>query len=64
MFMIVKAINGGSLALRVLLVLAAFALLYGCTQASSPPERQEKKGSGEQTGNEHAKEPKQEIEKE
>jgi hypothetical protein len=29
------------MAFRVLLVLAAFAVLYGCGRASSPPERQE-----------------------
>jgi hypothetical protein len=37
------------MAVRVLLVLATSAvLLYGCGQASSPPERQEKQGGVEQ----------------
>ena len=36
------------MAVRVLLVLAAFAFLYGCGQASSPAERQEKQGGVEQ----------------
>jgi hypothetical protein len=30
----------GIMAVRVLLVLVAFAVLYGCGQASSPVERQ------------------------
>jgi hypothetical protein len=38
------------MAVRVLLMLTAFAVLYGCGQASSPPERQEK-----QVGVEEAK---------
>ena len=36
------------MAVRVLLVLAAFAALYGCGQASSPVERQEKQGGMEE----------------
>jgi hypothetical protein len=32
------------MAVRVLLVLRAFAILYGCGQASSPVEEQEKQG--------------------
>lgn len=52
MFMIVKAPNQSSMAVRVLLVLAAFAVLsavlYGCDQASSPPERQEKQAGVEE----------------
>ncbi len=36
------------MAVRFLLVLAAFAILYGCDQVSSPPERQEKQGGVEQ----------------
>jgi sortase A len=50
MFMIVKALNGGSLAVRLLLVVAAFALLamLGCAQASSPPEREEKQAGIEE----------------
>jgi len=36
------------MAVRILLVLAAFAVLYGCGQASSPPERQEKQGGVEE----------------
>jgi sortase A len=47
-FMIVKAINGGSLAVGVLLVVVAFALLYGCGQASSPVEGEEERGGVEQ----------------
>ena len=31
------------MAVRVLLVLAAFAILYGCDQANSPAERQEQR---------------------
>lgn len=52
MFMIVKAPNQSSMAVRLLLVVAAFtvllAVLYGCDQASSPPERQEKQGGVEE----------------
>ena len=33
---------------RVLVVLAVFAVLYGCGQASSPVERQEKQGGVEE----------------
>src|SRR5215210_3326948 len=40
--------RGGSMAVRVLLVLAAYAVLYGCGQASSPVEKQEKKEGVEQ----------------
>lgn len=36
------------MAVRTLLVLVAFAVLYGCGQASSPVERQEKQGGVEQ----------------
>jgi hypothetical protein len=36
------------MAFRVLLVLVAFAFLYGCGQASSPAERQEEQGGVEQ----------------
>lgn len=36
------------MAVRVLLVLATFAVLYGCGQASSPVEKQEKQGGVEQ----------------
>ena len=32
------------MAVRVLVALAALGVLYGCGQASSPPERQEKQG--------------------
>lgn len=35
------------MAVRLLLVLVAFAVLYGCGQASSPVERQEKKAGAE-----------------
>jgi N-acetylglucosamine-6-sulfatase len=38
----------GILVVRVLLVLAASAVLYGCGQTSSPVERQEKKGGVEE----------------
>jgi hypothetical protein len=37
------------MAVRVMLVLAAVAILYGCAQASSPAEKQEKQGSVEET---------------
>jgi hypothetical protein len=40
--------RGGSLAFRVLLVVAAFVVLYGCGQTSSPVERQEKREGVEQ----------------
>src|SRR3712207_2637125 len=36
------------MAVRVLLVLAALGVLYGCGQASSPPERQKKQGGLEE----------------
>jgi len=36
------------MAVRVELVVAAFAVLYGCGQASTPVERQEKQGGMEQ----------------
>lgn len=36
------------MAVRVLMVLAAFTVLYGCGQASSPVEKQEKKGGVEE----------------
>jgi hypothetical protein len=39
---------GESIVVRVLLVLATFAVLYGCGEATSPVERQEKRGSVEQ----------------
>ncbi len=42
------ATRGGSMAVRVLLVLTTFAVLYGCGQASSPVEKQEKQGGVEQ----------------
>jgi hypothetical protein len=38
------------MAVRVLVVLAAFILLYGCGQASSPLEKQEKEHGAEQLG--------------
>ena len=38
------------MAFRVLLVLAALAVLYGCDQASSPIENQEKKEGAEEVG--------------
>ena len=41
--------RGENLAVRLLLALAAFAVLYGCGQTSSSVEKQEKK-----TGAEHA----------
>jgi hypothetical protein len=44
-------------AARVLLVLAALAVLYGCGQASSPVERQEKKVDVEQAEAEPPSEP-------
>jgi hypothetical protein len=47
---------GGSMTVRVLLVLAALAVLYGCGQASSPPERQEKQGGVEEVAPEEATE--------
>jgi hypothetical protein len=37
-----------SIVVRVLLVLATFAVLYGCGEATSPVERQEKQGGVEQ----------------
>lgn len=36
------------MAVRVLLMVTAFAVLYGCGQASSPAERQEKQGGVEE----------------
>jgi hypothetical protein len=43
--------RGGSMTVRGLLVLAVFAVLYSCGQASSPVEKQEKKqGDVEQAG--------------
>jgi sortase A len=65
MFMIVKAPNAGSMAVRVLLVLAAFAVLlavlYSCAQASSPPERQEKQAGVEEVGTKGKGEPSSEV---
>jgi hypothetical protein len=40
------------MAVRVLLVLTAFAVLYGCGQASSPVEKQEKQVGAEQVARE------------
>jgi hypothetical protein len=37
---------GGTVALRILLVLAAFAVLYGCAQGSSSPVEKQEKGAG------------------
>ena len=45
------------MAVRVLLVLAALAVLYGCGQASSPPERQEKQVGVEEPKPKEPKEP-------
>jgi hypothetical protein len=36
------------MAVRVLLVVSAFAVLYGCGQASSPVEKQERREGAEQ----------------
>ena len=44
------------MAFRVLWMLAAFAVLYGCGQASSPAEKQEKKQSVEEAQPEERKE--------
>jgi hypothetical protein len=44
------------MAVRILLVLAAFAVLYGCGQASSPPERQEKQRGVEESKPKEGKE--------
>jgi hypothetical protein len=44
------------MAVRVLLVLAAFGVLYGCGQASSPVERQEKQGGVEEVAPEEVTE--------
>jgi len=38
------------MAVRVLLVLTALAVLYGCSQASSPAEKRERQGSVEEAG--------------
>ena len=38
---------GANMAVRTLLVLAVFAMFYGCGQSSSPPEQGEKEGGGE-----------------
>jgi hypothetical protein len=43
---------------RALLMLVAFALLYGCEQASSPDERQEKQGG---VGGAKPKEPTEQV---
>jgi hypothetical protein len=51
------ATQGGSMAVRVLLMLTAFAVLYGCGQASSPPERQEKQVGVEEAKPKEPKEP-------
>ena len=45
------------MAVRVLLVLAALAVLYGCDQASSPTEKQEKKEGAEEVGSKGNGEP-------
>jgi len=45
------------MAVRVLLMLTAFALLYGCGQASSPVERQEKQGGVEEAKPKEPNEP-------
>ncbi len=45
------------MAVRVLLMLTAFAVLYGCGQASSPPERQEKQVGVEEAKPKELKEP-------
>jgi hypothetical protein len=45
-----RVAGGECIAVRVLVVLAAFILLYGCGQASSPVEKQEKKHGVEQLG--------------
>jgi hypothetical protein len=39
---------GGSMAFRALLVLVTFAVMYGCEQASSPVEQQEKQAGVEE----------------
>jgi hypothetical protein len=52
------------MAVRVLVVLAAFTVLYGCGQASSPPERQEKQGGVEEAAPEEEVENEQKEEKE
>ena len=44
------------MAVRILLVLAAFAVLYSCGQASSSPERQEKQGGMEEAKPKQGKE--------
>jgi hypothetical protein len=46
------ATRGGCMAVRVLLVVAAFAVLYGCGQTNSPPEKQEKQAGAEQVARE------------
>jgi len=45
------------MAVRVLLMLTAFAVVYGCGQASSPPERQEKQVGVEEAKPKELKEP-------
>ena len=45
------------MAARVLLMLTAFAVLYGCGQASSPPERREKQVGVEEAKPKELKEP-------
>ena len=40
--------RGGSMAFRTLLVVVSFALIYGCEQASSPVEHQEKQAGMEE----------------
>jgi polygalacturonase len=45
------------MAVRVLLMLTAFAVLYSCGQASSPPERQEKQVGVEEAKPKELKEP-------
>jgi hypothetical protein len=47
------------MAVRVLLVLAALGVLYGCGQASSPPERQKKQGGVEEAATATATKPEQ-----
>jgi hypothetical protein len=51
------AAQGGTMAVRVLLMLTAFAVPYGCGQASSPPERQEKQVGVEEPKPKEPKEP-------
>src|SRR5215203_2576320 len=46
------ATRGGSMSVRVLFVMTAFAVRYGLCQASSPTEKQEKREGAEQVARE------------